>query len=69
VRRIVRDLIGEEPRELRLLQTEDGLLVFLTLALDRDTPLAAAHERASRVEARLREAWPGIAEVIVHTEP
>jgi cation diffusion facilitator family transporter len=67
--RIVRELVGEDPRELRLLHTDEGPLVFLTLALDPSTPLSEAHARASSVEARLREARPGIAEVIVHTEP
>jgi divalent metal cation (Fe/Co/Zn/Cd) transporter len=69
LRRIVRELIGRDPRELRLLHTDEGPLVFLTLALDPGTPLSEAHARASAVEARLREARPAIAEVIVHTEP
>ena len=67
--RIVRGRTGAAPRELRFLQTEDGLVAFLTLALDPATALADAHERASDVEQEIRRALPGLADVSVHTEP
>ena len=67
--RIVRETTGHEPRELRFLRTEDGLVAFLTLGLDADSPLAAAHARASEIEERIRRERPEIADVIVHTEP
>ena len=60
---------GGRPRELRLLQTEKGVVAFLTLGLDPDSTLAEAHARASEVEERLRRSRPDIADVIVHTEP
>ncbi len=66
---IVRDLTGHEPRELRFLHTDEGLLAYLTLGLDAASPLAAAHARASEIEERIRHARPDIADVIVHTEP
>jgi cation diffusion facilitator family transporter len=69
VRRIVREEVGHEPRELRFLQTTEGLVAFLTLGLDPGASLADAHTRASEVEARIRNEHPGIADVIVHTEP
>jgi divalent metal cation (Fe/Co/Zn/Cd) transporter len=69
VRRVVRDALGREPRELRFLQTDDGLVAFLTLGLDPSGSLADAHTRASEVEARIRRERPEIADVIVHTEP
>jgi divalent metal cation (Fe/Co/Zn/Cd) transporter len=69
VQRIVHDATGEMPRELRFLNTDEGLLVYLTLALDPSTALASAHARASDVEERIRRARPDIADVIVHTEP
>lgn len=69
VARIVRDETGRPPRELRFLQTDEGLLAFLTLALDQGTALAEAHAYASRIEEKVRAACPRIAEVIVHTEP
>jgi cation diffusion facilitator family transporter len=69
IRQIVRAATGEDPRELRLLNTEVGLVAFLTLGMKPDRPLAEAHARASEVEERIRRAQPGIADVVVHTEP
>jgi cation diffusion facilitator family transporter len=69
VERIVREATGVPPRELRFLDTDDGLLAFLTLGLDPRTPLADAHARASEIEERIRRERPEIADVIVHTEP
>ena len=66
---IVRDITGHEPRELRFLQTDDGLTAYLTLRMDPSSPLADAHARASEIEERIRLARPDIADVIVHTEP
>jgi divalent metal cation (Fe/Co/Zn/Cd) transporter len=69
VERIVHDTTGQLPRELRFLNTDDGLLAYLTLALDPGTPLADAHARASEIEERIRRERPEISDVIVHTEP
>jgi divalent metal cation (Fe/Co/Zn/Cd) transporter len=69
VERIVREATGESPRELRFLHTDDGLVAQLTLALDPSTSLGEAHARASEIEERIRREQPGIADVIVHTEP
>jgi cation diffusion facilitator family transporter len=69
VLRVVREETGADPRELRILQTDGGLVVFLTLGLDPATPLAAAHARASEIEQRIRSERAKIADVIVHTEP
>jgi cation diffusion facilitator family transporter len=69
VRRVVRDAIGAEPRELRFLRTDEGLLAFVTLGLAGGTALADAHARASEIEERIRAERPAIADVIVHTEP
>jgi len=69
VTRVVRELTGAEPRELRFLRTEGGLVAFLTLQLDGATTLADAHARASEIEERIRRERPEIADVIVHTEP
>ena len=54
---------------MRTLDTDDGLVVLVTLGLDGDTSLAAAHDEASVVEEKIREALPGVADVVVHTEP
>jgi len=69
VRQIVRAVTGAPPRKLRFLNTDDGLVAFLTLGLEPGTTLAEAHRRASEVEERIRRERPEIAEVIVHTEP
>jgi cation diffusion facilitator family transporter len=69
VRRIVREVTGAEPRELRFLNTDSGLVAFLTLGLDGQTRLADAHACASEIEERVRRERPDIADVIVHTEP
>jgi cation diffusion facilitator family transporter len=66
---IVRVETGSEPREVRFLDTDEGLVAFLTLGLDPDTSLADAHRRASEIEERIRRERPEIADVIVHTEP
>jgi cation diffusion facilitator family transporter len=69
VERIVRETTGRGPRQLRFLQTGEGLVAYLTLALDPGTALADAHAQASEIEEQIRRARPEIADVIVHTEP
>jgi len=67
--RIVVEKTGVAPKQLRLLRTSDGLVVFLTLTLEREIPLWMAHQQASDVEERIRRETHGIADVVVHTEP
>ncbi len=69
VRRVVEEVTGKEPRELRFFRTEAGLVAFLTLGLDGSSRLEDAHARASEIEERIRRERPDIADVIVHTEP
>jgi cation diffusion facilitator family transporter len=69
VSRVVREATGAEPRELRFLRTEAGLVAFLTLGLDGTSRLDEAHARASEIEERIRREQPDIADLIVHTEP
>jgi len=69
VERIVLEATGNEPRELRFLRTDGGLVAFLTLGLDGGSTLADAHARASEIEERIRRERPDIDDVIVHTEP
>jgi len=69
IRRIVEGRTGAPPREVRFLQTEDGLVAFLTLGLDPEVTLADAHALASEVEEDVRRALPELADVSVHTEP
>jgi cation diffusion facilitator family transporter len=65
----VRAETGVEPRELRFVRTDDGIVVFLTLGLPSAGSLADAHGQASAIEERVRSAVPSIADVVVHTEP
>jgi cation diffusion facilitator family transporter len=69
VTRVVRSATGSDPRELRFLRTDAGLVAFLTLGLAGATSLDEAHARASEIEERIRLERPDIADVIVHTEP
>ena len=62
-------ITGGPPRDLRTLETDGGLVVLLTLALDGRTTLSEAHDEATAVSQRIREALPGVADVVVHTEP
>ena len=43
--------------------------MLVTLALDGATTLADAHDQATAVSERIRAALPGVADVVVHTEP
>jgi divalent metal cation (Fe/Co/Zn/Cd) transporter len=69
VERCVREETGAAPREVRFVRTDKGIVAFLTLALAGDESLADAHMRAIAVEERVRAAVPGIADVVIHTEP
>jgi cation diffusion facilitator family transporter len=65
----VREETGANARELRIVRTDDGNVVFLTLGLDGAGSLADAHGRASAIEERVRREVPAVADVVVHTEP
>lgn len=65
----VREETGAEPRELRLIRTDEGIVAFLTLGLGDAGSVADAHGRATAIEERVRSAVPAIADVVVHTEP
>jgi len=69
VERAVLEATGRRPRAVRVLHTDEGLVVLLTLALAPETLLADAHLEAGSVSRRVREAVPGVADVVVHTEP
>ena len=60
---------GQDPRELRLLHTDAGLVVFVSVIAEAGMSLRDAHELASRLEDDIRRAQPHMADVVVHTEP
>jgi cation diffusion facilitator family transporter len=67
--RLVERRSRRPPRSLRLLHTDAGLVVFLTLGLPAGAALRDAHRLASELEEDLRAQYPFIADVVVHTEP
>jgi cation diffusion facilitator family transporter len=69
IARVCAAVTGRAPRAVRTLDTDDGLVVLVTLGMTGETTLATAHDEASVVEERIREALPGVADVVVHTEP
>jgi cation diffusion facilitator family transporter len=69
ISRVVVERTGHEPRELRLLHTDIGLVVFVSAVAQPGISLLDAHVLASRLEDDIREAQPRIADVVVHTEP
>jgi cation diffusion facilitator family transporter len=69
IKRLVRERIGVEPRSVRLLSTETGRVVFLTVNVGTDASLVDAHQLAGELEEQLRQHFPDLADVVVHTEP
>ncbi len=69
VERIVRELTGTDPRRVRLLSTDAGRVLFLTLTVDAARSLTDAHRLAGELEDALRQQIDGIADVVIHTEP
>jgi cation diffusion facilitator family transporter len=69
IEQLVRARTGSGPQELRLLSTAGGPVVFVTLGLDPGTSLSDAHQLAGELEDELRKQVPGIADVVIHTQP
>jgi cation diffusion facilitator family transporter len=69
IERLVRERTGGAPERIKLLSTDAGRVVFLTLRVDPEEPLTAAHRLASELEEELRQRVPDIADVVIRTEP
>ncbi len=69
IERLVRERTAREPKHVKLLSTESGRVVFLTLDVDPSDSLTAAHRLASELEEELRQRVSGIADVVIRTEP
>jgi divalent metal cation (Fe/Co/Zn/Cd) transporter len=65
----VRAITGAPPAELRFRDAERGRVALVTIMLPGEQPLPSAHQHAGRIEEAVRERCPGLADVIVHTEP
>ncbi len=58
-----------EAHNVRSRGPDDDIHLDLHILVDPGMPIARAHRIGHRVEARLRERWPGVTDVIVHVEP
>jgi cation diffusion facilitator family transporter len=69
IEQIVRERTGARPQSLKLFTTEAGRVVFLTLGVDPEASLSGAHRLAGELEDELHQRIPGIADVVIHTQP
>ena len=65
----VRRFTGSSPLAVSFRDGEQGRVALVTVSLPGDQPLPSAHEHAGAIEEAVRERCPGLADVIVHTEP
>jgi cation diffusion facilitator family transporter len=65
----VRGITGSLPASVRFRDAERGRVALVTIMLPGEQPLPSAHQHAGRIEEAVRERCPGLADVIVHTEP
>ena len=68
IERLVRERTGAEPQRVKLLSTDAGRVVFLTLGVEPGQSLSAAHRLASELEEELRGRVPDVADVVIRTE-
>ena len=69
IERIVREHTAEAPLRVKLLSTDAGRVIFLTLGVDPQESLTDAHELASQLEEDLHRRISQIADVVIRTEP
>jgi cation diffusion facilitator family transporter len=65
---LLRERTGVTPHKIKLLSTDGGCVVFLTLGVAPDMTLTDAHRLAGELEEELRLHVAGIADVVIHTE-
>ena len=58
-----------EVHNVRSRGPSDDIHLDLHVLVHPVTPLSEAHALGHRVEARLRDRWPGVTDVVVHVEP
>ena len=69
VEEAVRGITGTLPAAVRFRDAERGRVALVTIKLPGEQPLPSAHHHAGRIEEAVRDRCPGLADVIVHTEP
>ena len=67
IERLVRERTGVRPHRIKLLSTDAGRVVFLTLDVDPGKSLTDAHRLAGELEEELRQQINDIADVVIHT--
>jgi cation diffusion facilitator family transporter len=65
----VKRYTGSNPLSVSFRDGEQGRVALVTVSLPGDQPLPSAHQHAGAIEEAVRERCPGLADVIVHTEP
>jgi cation diffusion facilitator family transporter len=65
----VKRFTGTAPLRVAFRDGEQGRVALVTVTLPGDQPLPSAHRHAGAIEEAVRERCPGLADVIVHTEP
>ena len=69
IERIVIEMTGSAPLELRVHSEPRGTVALMTVALPGDQSLAQAHAKATELEAAIRERDSEVVDVVIHTEP
>jgi cation diffusion facilitator family transporter len=65
----VKRYTGSAPVAVAFRDGEQGRVALVTVRLPGEQPLPSAHRNAGEIEEAVRERCPGLADVIVHTEP
>jgi len=65
----VKRFTGSDPLDVTFRDGEQGRVALVTVSLPGEQPLPSAHKHAGAIEEAVRERCPGLADVIVHTEP
>jgi cation diffusion facilitator family transporter len=65
----VKRFTGADPLDVTFRDGEQGRVALVTVSLPGEQPLPSAHKHAGAIEEAVRERCPGLADVIVHTEP
>jgi cation diffusion facilitator family transporter len=69
IERLVHERTGVQPQRVKLLSTDAGRVLFLTLGVDPGESLTGAHRLTGELEEELRQEIPDIADVVIRTEP
>jgi divalent metal cation (Fe/Co/Zn/Cd) transporter len=65
----VKRFTGTAPLAVQFRDGEQGRVALVTVTLPGDQPLPSAHRQAGAIEEAVRQRCPGLADVVVHTEP